>query len=173
MTKPAEQRCRQCGCTNDRACALALGDRCYWVMPDLCSNPSCLFADPRTPPLDLFRTDFGDTCRRLSTAIVCLLRPLGGDEAIPAIGDPNNSLRSATPSPGPLMQPLLERLPLQWLLRLVFLDPGVNAVEVHPWIRSTSHLDRAVNRVGGLRLCRRRGRVFVRRWAPESKGGSK
>ncbi len=35
----AEQKCRECGCTNDdcRACIKKTGSPCYWVEPDLCS----------------------------------------------------------------------------------------------------------------------------------------
>ena len=176
MTKPAEQRCRQCGCTNDRACALAFGIRCYWVLEDLCSNPACLFADPRTPPLCIFGRDINQAHGNAHIGLIInfLLRPLGDDEEIPEIGGPNKSLPLAMPAPGPIIEPLLKRTPLQWLLRAAFLDPEINAVEVHPWVAwNPSHLERAVKGVGGLRLCRRRGRTFVRRLGPVSEGGRK
>lgn len=36
----AQQTCRECGCTDERACQGADGDPCCWVAPDLCS--ACL-----------------------------------------------------------------------------------------------------------------------------------
>lgn len=48
---PQAQRCRVCGCDDLHACRLPGGEPCSWVLPDLCSNPQCMRADPRTPLL--------------------------------------------------------------------------------------------------------------------------
>jgi hypothetical protein len=37
----APRECIVCGCTDANACMTEEGP-CYWIGPDLCSNPSCL-----------------------------------------------------------------------------------------------------------------------------------
>ena len=37
----AQRTCSVCGCTDSNACITPEGP-CYWVAPDLCSNPECL-----------------------------------------------------------------------------------------------------------------------------------
>jgi hypothetical protein len=39
------QRCRVCGCTDDDACQ----PPCWWVEPDLCSDPLCIRTAAREP----------------------------------------------------------------------------------------------------------------------------
>lgn len=34
------RKCRECGCTDDRACLTSFGP-CWWIEPDLCSNCDC------------------------------------------------------------------------------------------------------------------------------------
>ena len=165
MTKEKTQRCRQCGCTEDQACRLAHGHACYWVLPDLCSNPRCLFSDPRTPPLELFGSSLGPQPQSAGAGLIqhLLFRPLGAAEAIPDIVYGQRG-RAAIPEPREDIRPLVSgRIPLHWLLRCAFLDPQAWAVEVHPWIRTGSSLERVMAQIGGLCLVRRRDRMFIAR----------
>ena len=163
MTKAKTQRCRQCGCTEDQACRVANGQPCYWVLPDLCSNPRCLFSDPRTPPLELFGSSLGPQPQSAGVGLIqyLLFRPLGANEPIPRTVYGRRG-RTAIPEPREDVRRLLSsRIPVHWLLRCAFLDPEAWAVEVHPWIRTGSSLERAMAQIGGLGLVRRNERVFV------------
>lgn len=55
------QRCRVCGCTDDRACVSQDEGPCYWVEEDLCS--ACVNKKERVFPLkdgeELIRTEEG------------------------------------------------------------------------------------------------------------------
>jgi hypothetical protein len=163
MTKTKTQRCRQCGCTQDQACRLAHGHACYWVLPDLCSNPRCLFSDPRTPPLELFGSALGPQPQSGAAGWIqyLLFRPLGVSEMIPRTVYGKRG-RAAVPEPREDIRPLVSsRVPVCWLLRCAFFDPQAWAVEIHPWIHVGTAIERAMAQIGGLGLVRRNERAFV------------
>ena len=55
-----EQKCRQCGCTDDRACVHADHGPCWWVEDDLCSHCQMDIQDQCEDP-ELFDEDI-DAC---------------------------------------------------------------------------------------------------------------
>lgn len=156
--KRACQTCVQCGCDDSHACRLADGTACYWMLEDLCSNPACMDADPRTPG------PFDDSAWPMRAPLVRAIEP----EAIPPV---SAVPRVAFPPPPAKYAALFQRVPLRWLLRLAFSDPAVLAVEVHPWAAGGGRGRRTSERFKAFRLRERRGRFFFVRDAYAGAGG--